>query len=88
MGNSSKTCDEKGINAHCLLTIKEAVIEANKPLTDKVEAFHNRMFIDNGRKSFQTNQNSLMVKVNIQWGLLIVIFMSVIGMWFKVFLEQ
>jgi len=73
------SCDNPNVKPECVLTIKSAVIEALAPLDEKISKIHERMFVDNGRKSVQTSLSNLNTHVKVQWGFLSAIIVSIIG---------
>ena len=49
---------------------------------------HKRMFVDNGRKSFQTSLSSLALHAKIQWSFVGAIIVSILGMAIRLWLTR
>ena len=65
------------------LTLKE-MKQVQADTSQKMTNLHNRMFIDNGKKSFQSALSNVSVHVKLQWFFIGAIVVSMIGASIKV----
>ena len=72
-------CKDPKVKPECILTIKAAVESALEPLVEKMEEMNTRMFVDNGRKSFQSSLGNMGVHIRLQWFFIGGIVLTIIG---------
>jgi len=65
-----------------------AIKEAQIPISEQVHSLHNRMFIDNGKKSFQSSLSNIGVHIRLQWFFIGAIVIAVVGGSVKIWMSR
>lgn len=67
------------VPATCYLAIKKAVEDGIGSQNEKLDKIHDRMFVDNGKKSIQSMLESHHTQLRFQWIVLTAIVVAIIG---------
>jgi len=75
------------VRSECLLAMKAVIEDALEPIGKKQDKLHQRMFIDNGKKSFQSSLSNMGVHIRLQWFFIGALVLGVIGGAIKVWMK-
>ena len=76
---------KNGVRSECILAMKSVMKETQAPIVEKLDDLHRRMFVDNGKKSFQSSLSNVGVHIRLQWffigGIVLALISAAVKMW-------